>query len=246
MVPTILFTPQNGAETAVDGHGYKMSQPEIQLIFWGSEWLNGFSFSPAMTADVQAAKNIVNSTYFDAVSQYVGGPPNVSFATPFVDTTSEPPAGQYTDTTLAPLLVGEIQHAIDMRWVGGPSGYGSSTPIYVVVTPSSVSDTDANGFAVNGFNGPNWIYSDANGGATLLPTVWDGQGWDSDADGFSLVLGHEVAEAMTDPYGNSSGVQIANPSSSTSAQIADNEAAEPHLPPRHTLGHTRSVALVAG
>jgi hypothetical protein len=69
VVPTVAFTPQFGAEyPAASANGAVLNNPSVVLIFWGDYWLNPTGVTD--TDVILAAKNVVNSTYSDRLSQY--------------------------------------------------------------------------------------------------------------------------------------------------------------------------------
>ncbi len=69
VVPTILFTPQYGAEPTTNNHGWEISNPTVQLVYWGSSWTA--SQESTVTAYVST---LINGGYFSGLSQYVGRP----------------------------------------------------------------------------------------------------------------------------------------------------------------------------
>src|SRR5215469_8655404 len=74
VVPTVLFTPQNGAENATNGGGKMLGQTSwgvpIYTIYWGSYW--GTSAGQAYASQIQNSINsfLYSSHYLDGLHQY--------------------------------------------------------------------------------------------------------------------------------------------------------------------------------
>src|SRR5262245_28244810 len=67
-VPSILFS-NTGTRTITDTGGPILNHMQVDLIFWGSGWNTGGG--PALRTNLQnTATAILNSTYFDGLSQY--------------------------------------------------------------------------------------------------------------------------------------------------------------------------------
>jgi hypothetical protein len=212
-VPTVLFTPQYGAETVFDTHGYKLSSPPIYLIFWGTYWTttDGNTYANNL---VDAAKRVISSDYLSRLTQYFNDG-QASYGAPWI-ILSDPSSGFSTRD-----IDNVVQSAIDDPSSPIPeSDSGPHEPIYVVVTPPDiVSDQSDDGGYHTMFHDQD-LPSDYDD----LPEAWVGT--DGTIDTFSDAFSHEVAETMTDPIPNQ-GITV-SPGSSftdvTAPEICDNEA----------------------
>ncbi len=229
-VPTIVFPASAyGAETAVDGGGEKISNPVIQLVFWGSYWKTEQG-KLDKDRDDALATDLSFSTYFAGLKQYIGSTPGFGFMSPDALDYSSAPTGSTSDSTLANDVDTEVLQDILKGAVGepgalpSPTQYGGFTPIYVVVTPPGAIDDLGGGNLAQGWN------TDYVSGDLDLHIIWcfdpssDDHFGGTPNDQFSVVLGHELTEIMTDPTEDGSGVtvQAAEPGDGV-PQICDGE-----------------------
>ena len=129
-------------------------------------------------------------------------------------------------------VFGEVQNELINYKVGQPSQFTGFTPIYVVITPPGCYDINSQGDALgwNQYDTPVVFPPLGNSGAQLGaaeviwcfdPSVGDGS-LATLSDQFSVSLGHELTEIMTDPHQDATGVTVG--SAPNIAQICDNEA----------------------
>jgi hypothetical protein len=207
LVPTILFTPQQGPEVAtyqggeVLGTTYLGWAP-IYTIFWGSYWNTASGQNMANKIEASLNPLFWSSPYLDGLHQYG------------VTQRAAEPGGtaevfNYTD---APATVTEggvknvVLNAIQHQGIPAPE-YFSQPGIYFVITAPGVS------------------YPNASGWHTETETDWGPLrfGWistDFTVDDATEIISHEVVETMTDPNGD--GWHINQPAPED--EIGDHEA----------------------
>ncbi len=217
-VPTIVFPATSyGSETVTDGGSAKLPNVTLVLVFWGtSAWTSSPGvFNADANGEIGDARALASSPYFGGLQQYVGGTPHVSVnPTSYICSLPAPAigSGAIAESTLTSNVFGIVGSAITASSLPSPTSFGGSTPIYVVVTPPGVYDSfpAANGQpagTASGFNkdDPAVVYPGtlgfgdahviwAQGVATNDPRLAVG-------DPFSVTLGHETLETMTDPFG---------------------------------------------
>jgi hypothetical protein len=187
-VPTILFTPQYGAESVTNGGGPVLSNMPVYTIFWGSYW--GTAAGSAQVSAIRnAALSIYDSPMYGLTKQY-GTDGHVYLAAAYtVDTGSNPNPSGFSDSDLQ----NEVSRAIDTLGLPDSDQY-SNTPLYMVFTgPGMTSSTYPN---AGGYHSDTTFYH--------APFDFDQAiyGWTGDfgsLDSTTTILSHETAEAMTDP-----------------------------------------------
>jgi hypothetical protein len=203
VVPTIVFQPQFGAETATYNGGPTLTDAPVELIFWGSYWNNVPAGKPTAAQLTTAITNEFNSPIYNGLSQYNAGPAHVDQS--WVATEDADPSSGFTDDQLRQVITDAIN---DPRSpLLAPSDVAASdgghAPIYFVVTPPNLTSSsvpDAGGFH-NDYNGntyagnENIIYGwSANlGGPGGIVSYLSAQ------DFVTVVASHETGESLTDP-----------------------------------------------
>jgi hypothetical protein len=209
VVPTVVFSPLYGTEQTTDGNGWKVPNATIQLVFWGSYWNTTQGVTDEFR-DITDATSLSSSGYFSGLQQYVGGVPHVSVAsTAVVDTSSPGPPGSVNDATMGADVTGELELAVFRGPVPAPRSFGSSTPLYVVITPPTTVDTNDGGLSYDvGWNTNETLLvpTSSQPYAATVPLVWCSS--PSSADQVSTTLGHELAEVMTDPSSDGAGITL--------------------------------------
>lgn len=195
---TMLFTPQNGAETVTDKGGDKLGQVSwglpLYTIYWGSWWTTN-SDGQKLQTKLQNSLNPIfwDSAYLDGLNQYgvpyrAGVP---SSGTVEVNDTSNPSTG-FTHDDVGNVVSNAIDNLGLPEEDDKPNG-----GLYVVFTPPGIrSDAPtANGYHnyTTDYDFPfdidTWHYAwvgNFGTGDTQLSTMTE-------------TMSHEVAEAMTDP-----------------------------------------------
>jgi hypothetical protein len=153
-VPSILFMPQFGNETATDRSGLRLHNTEVYLIFWGSYWAGGMG-SQEIQEIQHGLGNILQSSYLSSklgAAQYqdINGRffPSQG-ATNFVDAvidTSSTPANGFSNGDVSQELYNLGKESLNRPSTveGGPSVnqlvfyLTPSAPVYVVVTPPGI------------------------------------------------------------------------------------------------------------
>jgi hypothetical protein len=207
LVPTILFHPVNGPETATDNNGTHMNSVPVYLIFnatdqtWGD--VNSQALSGAGNAVVGAVQNLLGSAYLQGLTHSNYGTDGVSFVagvridnTPLAD-------GAFTTSDIDDLIDNQVDNYLP----------DDSSAIYLVITAPGVlsGEAGAGGYNFHTDLVEGWVGSPAN----IMP------GSQAFTDGVTQVLSHELVEAITDGWQD--GVTV-TPGGPHSNQIGDNEA----------------------
>jgi hypothetical protein len=187
---TILFTPQNGVETASNGDSYRLGAStdlDLYTVYWGSYW--GTTAGAALQA---AYENSLNSLFdwgptLDGISQYgvtnhAVVPSSSNGNIQVDDLESDPSNGFFPNE-----VTGVIDYAISGL---GLANYADSSALYLVVTPPGVQSANS---GEGGYHSYYYTGSGTRYYAWIGDT--DGNGLDTLTD----VTSHEVMEAMTDP-----------------------------------------------
>ncbi len=196
------------------GNGPIQTAPKLYVVYWGSAW-NGSGDPDGVKAQLNNfLSHVGGTTWNSTVTQYyqtnpsanAGNPAN-NFAGYYVDTSSSPPKSP-----------SQSQMAAEAAKAAAHFGDYSVNAQYVVAMPHGVSPS--------GFKRSYCAYHSTTtaGGSTIswtnlpyLPDAGSGCGAGSVTgsvlDGVSIVEGHEMAEAETDPqpstgWTDSSGAEI--------------------------------------
>jgi uncharacterized protein with LGFP repeats len=224
---SILFTPQFGAENAMDGGAYKLSSTSIFLIFWGSYWQGGAN--PQVNAIVNATSQVLNGPYLSGLKQY-GSDGKAFYVNQWFDN-SDPANGFSGDD-----LDNVVQNAVDDPNSTIPESDTPATlPIYVVITPPGIMSNDPNAAGYHNLQHDTDFPFDYDD----MPEAWVGTALAADGSlnlGYTTtILSHEVAEGMSDPTsgfgdpitGYQRGITVSHGASWTGGgdnEIADAEA----------------------
>jgi hypothetical protein len=185
-VPTLVFTPQFGAETRTQSGGGPGGNP-VYFIFTGPGWS---ATSPIVGQYIQAAQNLMSSPYFSGIRQYGNSQPP-TYGGAVYD------SGNTVQNGFGPDDIDDLVHEeAGSNGLPDPDVDGT-TPIYVVVTPPGWLSNDPN---EGGFNQRDY---DTGFDADPASEIW--VSGDS-VDNFTLVLGHELAEIITSL--DSQGVEV--------------------------------------
>lgn len=201
-------------------HGGPVSTaPVVYINYWGSQWNTGFTSGSYTSAQAQTYLNgffsgVGGSSWHAIDSQYCQGVAVGATSCPagsaFVGNQTGSLAGTWVDTTALPKRIGQSDIANAATRLMQHFGYNANA-IYFVMTPS--------GHSMSGF-GTQWCawHDEPTSGTQMayayMPYIPDagtscgrnfvngtndsfGNGY---FDGFSIVGGHEYAEAMTDPH----------------------------------------------
>lgn len=206
VVPTIVFQPQFGAETATYNGGPTLTGAPIELIFWGSYWNNVPAGKPTAAQLTTAITNEFNSPIYNNLSQYNAGPAHVDRS--WVATEDpDPSSSGFTEDQLRQVITDAIN---DPRSpLLAPSDIeatdGGHAPIYLVITPPTIACTtvpEAGGFhniySGNTYAGnENIVYGWVGnlGGSSSRTNLVNF----SSQDFVTVVASHEAGETLTDP-----------------------------------------------
>jgi hypothetical protein len=184
-VPTILFHPVYGAETAVDNGGNKLSSPNVYLIFnspgntWGD--INTQQPSAAAAAILNAFNNLCNSTYFDGLQQY--GSDGQAILGGFRIDNTLLMSHAFQTKQIDDLIDNQVDNFLP----------DDSKDLYVVITDPGVRSgdpRDPNGYHFSSDLPEAWVRTPGNlklGSQAFIDQV-------------TVTLSHEVFEAMSDPF----------------------------------------------
>jgi hypothetical protein len=192
LVPTIVFTPAQGALTEVPGStNSAISSPCVYLLFWGSYWgsSTGAAQENKLISDVQS---VLSGPYLEGLIQY-GSNGQASYAGAVTDTSNPKSSFDMTD------VQGHVQKAIANGAVPGPWAL-SAPPMYMVVTdPNAVQGGMLTGAL--GYNMLGGVPDHNNGPNDPIHLGWASNDWGSgntiNRDFFSVVFSHELVEGMT-------------------------------------------------
>src|SRR4051794_9595419 len=92
-VPTVFFSPQFGVGGGRNAGGVKLTNPPVEMIFWGSGWFS--STGPSASAAFGAAQSLLQGPYLGRLSQYGSTLGLAHVGVPAFDQ-SDPPAN-FTD-----------------------------------------------------------------------------------------------------------------------------------------------------
>jgi hypothetical protein len=214
---TIDFLPVSGAESVIDFSrftgGLKLDSPDVYFLFWGSYWGKGTGPNQENQI-IQAERQFISSSYFSGLTQY--GVDGKVFFGGSANDNSDPAAG-FSD--------GSLQGVIDKAMLSREFPFPWSlqdNPIYMVITPPGVSSYEGTG--VGGY------HSDTTFFVSPLIYGYAGAGGPSSfsRDAYTVVLSHEITEAITDPIPNTGifvapGSNFPNPTPNSN-EVCDYEA----------------------
>jgi acrosin len=212
-VPSILFTPQNGAENVTLGSGSTLGTVSwgvpLYTIYWGSYWATSAGSAYASSIQNSLNASYYNSPYLDGLHQY-----NINYraGVPGGGTVSvfdySDPANGFSDGDLQNV----IRNAIHNLGLPEADTY-LNEGIYFVMTPPGINSSDPKA------SGYHQVTSD---GSHEVVYAWIGTGGGS-LDRATLLFSHELVEAMSDPRLNGWTIDPL-PTQPLRSEICDNEA----------------------
>ncbi|TVT53003.1 hypothetical protein FNH05_12330 [Amycolatopsis rhizosphaerae] len=176
------------------GGGPVQHNTKVYLVFWGSQWKSDANGVQSYLTNYFAGLGNGSERWSNVMDQYTDNSGNASSGNPVL-------GGAWVDSASA-APSSASQSAISAEANRGASHFGVSgvnADIFVV----SPSGTSPDGFPNSGFCA--WHDWNGNVAYTNMPYVLDaGSGCGANSvqnklDGFSIVGGHEYAEAETDP-----------------------------------------------
>jgi hypothetical protein len=188
------------------GGGPVATNPVVYLDFWGSQWDSDPNGVESYMQSLFSGLGDSSDNWSTTMTQYTDGNGNpVTFNGSVLGGTWVDDAGPAPQSASQSDIAAEAQNAASYFGVSGPD-----VDIFVM----SPSGTNPDGFPNAGF----CAWHDWNGTTayTNMPYVLDaGYGCGADSvqnqlDGFSIVGGHEYAEAVTDPEPSSGWVDQSN------------------------------------
>ncbi|MCU1687642.1 MAG: hypothetical protein JWQ81_8381 [Amycolatopsis sp.] len=176
------------------GGGPVEHNTKVYLVFWGSQWDSDANSVQSYLTDYFSGLGTGSERWTNVMTQYTDNSGNASSGNPVF-------GGSWVDNgAAAPSSSTQSDISAEANRGAGHFGVsGADTDIFVV----SPSGTSPDGFPNSGFCA--WHDWNGNVAYTNMPYVIDaGSGCGSNSvqdqrDGFSIVGGHEFAEAETDP-----------------------------------------------
>jgi serine protease len=214
--------PPRGSSLLFLHGGNVETVPKVFIVYWGPQWATGFTTGGYTSAQAQSYVEgffggVGGSSWANSDTQYCQGVPSGTTTCPagsaFVTNPSGQRGGTWNDTSPVPSSPTQSQIAAEAVAAAVHFGYNANAN-YMVFTPTGNSSS--------GF-GTRWCayHSSTSSGSGIvaysyMPYVPDagascgmnfvngtsdsfGHGY---FDGFSIVGGHEYAEAATDPFPN--------------------------------------------
>jgi hypothetical protein len=182
VVPSILYSSM-GSRTIVDQGGPILSHMQLDLIFWGSGWNSGGG--PGLRTSVQnSATAILNSPYFDGVSQYRGIGHGSLLRSDTITTTN--PGATFTTGDVGTFVTNNINN----NTLPSPNG---QLLYFVVPQPGST----ATGCGCSGRH-----LAGIASGNRVFPYGFTTDDTNISLDTLSVIMSHEMAEAVSDPEWN--------------------------------------------
>lgn len=183
-VPTAVFDPVFGREPIQTDRHEEVSSPNVVLVFWGNFWGGPNTF---LTGPIQdAAQRVLDSDYLSMLTEYGSdGHAHLGFTRDNVHVTSFWVPGTVPDGHF---------NGVNTFFVARGAVNPPANSLYVVVTPPGVMSDNPK---VVGYNGFDTLWVGVNPTANPNPTTIG----PAEVDTFSLIFGHELAEAMSDPIG---------------------------------------------
>ena len=215
--------PKSAGVPLTYGGGPVETTPAVYIVYWGPQWSSGFSTGGYTSAQAQTYmqdffSNVGGSAWDNIDTQYCQGVAigtvNCGSSGTHVTNPSGQLKGVWTDTSSLPRRI--TQSGIASEAAKAVSHFGfNPNATYFVFTPT--------GHSMSGFNTQwcAWHSSTSSGGNTIayayMPYIPDAAGncgmnfvnasnnsyGNGYFDGFSIVGGHEYAEAVTDPHPSS-------------------------------------------
>jgi hypothetical protein len=208
-VPTVIFDPVFPKETLAKSAPYTvLNDPTVYLIFWGSGWTK--DEASAWATDAQT---IINSSYLSELKEY--GSDGKAHYSPYWIDPSSPPSGydpgaggnDSNGNSSSADMQAEIKKAIEdpTSPIFGPPANATITqaPVYVVI-PDPVDSNQTNA----GYNSPQTY------GTSAINSISIGT-WLNNQSYFDDRFSHELAERMSDPGEDGTGVELQWPTSSS-------------------------------
>jgi hypothetical protein len=214
--------------------GSVLNVPRVYLSFWSSDW-NRSTYQPAMDYVEKFFGSVGGSPWLGVTSQYCSGslsPPYTACSGSSVNPISNPSTqllGTWVDNTavsynspasacgLSAQSPGDCDVMLAARRAAIHFGALPAGAQIMILTPSGLSQP---GFVTGGWCAYHWATVGSQVAYSYLPFVPDAGGScgensvnsNGTFDGFSILGGHEYAEAITDPLGggwyDASGAEI--------------------------------------
>jgi hypothetical protein len=211
--PATLAAP--GTHT-VDMGGMVKTAVHVGLVFWGSVWGSTLTV-PSMGNVIDAVINILSGNYLDGLAQYRNCGTNgrtllsVSYISYQVRNSPANPPNPFSEQDVQNFIQDALSQNLIAISVLDPAH------LICVIMPPKVNYTDSS-------LGGNHSFLRANDPFIPIKTHYSWVGNDGTLNFVSSLFSHELAEAMTDPEGNSfqvSGSSRCTPNPTTWCEIGD-------------------------
>jgi hypothetical protein len=231
VTPTILFNPVFGAESPTSNAPFTiLNDPSVYVIMWGSGWGTGPGQADP-TPYLTEAQSILSGPYLSGLSEY-GSDGKATFAGAFVVAPSPASVSNFVSVAGPDVSAGfdpgnltgnNLSQAASLltSLLFFPGGVPNTNNSIYAIIPSPSQNTDAGGYNTTAV---------VSGGFAETVNVMS-MGANGNLANFGGDFSHEMAEKMSDPNGDSSGVTVAAPTQNypsnltNNPQIGDNEAA---------------------
>ena len=187
----ISQSPDYTVTSTTDGGGLVLTSVEVAAVFWGSFWSKTPAPNPSADTYYQAFTGIVTGPYLTGCRQYRGVGPG-SMLGKFINDSTDPANG-YSDSDVVDMLTKFFDNNPSV-----PAPASGHQRFYAVVTPPGINN------ALSGDLGQHqsFSYKGANAWYCWCDSV-GGLADTSASDGGVNIFSHELAEACTDPNGDS-------------------------------------------
>jgi hypothetical protein len=216
VVPTVLFAPQNGAETAVYHGGPVVSNSwgmPIYTIFWGSYWATSAGQNFASQIENSLNSMFYFSSYLSSLSEYgVNYPAGVNGSGTVQVFDYSDPGNPFNGTD----VYNEATWGINGLGLPTPYQY-SNRGVYFVITAPGANFVNA---GTGGYHtyGTSFINADSQFEQFNFGLIRT----NGSIDSATYIISHEVIETLTDPHGDAWQVNPYNASAWN--EVCDNEA----------------------
>jgi hypothetical protein len=187
----ISQSPDYTVTSTTDGGGQVLTAVEVAAIFWGSFWSTTPAPNPSSDTYYQAFTGLVTGPYLTGCRQYRGVGPGTMLGK-FINDSTDPVDG-YSDGDVVTMLTNFLDNNSSV-----PAPASGHTRFYAVVTPPGIN----NGLSGDIGQHQSFTYKGQKGFYCWVDSV-GGLADTGSSDGVVNIFAHELAEACTDPNGDS-------------------------------------------
>ena len=204
----LSFVPDDGnnAKTVSDGGGPKITNVNVHLLLWGSQWLQPTN-NPNAGSVVNAIDSILTGPHMNKLSQYGVG--SGTLADAFI-ITSPNPNSPFSDGNVGDM----VWNLIDAGFFPEPDEAGGRGELFAFIMPPGVNSNRNDGT----------VGEHTTAGDYDFPFDFD-TAWycwvtnNGTLDSITKIFSHELVEAVSDPQGD--GIQVNPRNNSSWREIGD-------------------------